>query len=57
MTKTYAITGGATGIGAAVKEKLREQGNRVIVIDIKAGDVTADLSKKDERGRAIDRLA
>lgn len=57
MTLTYAMTGGATGIGASVKDKLRAQGYRVIVIDIKEGDVIADLSKAEERSRAIERVA
>ena len=31
----YAMTGGATGIGAAIKQRLREEGNQVIVVDIR----------------------
>lgn len=49
----YAITGGTTGIGAAAKEMLKKQGHQVINIDIVDGDITADLSDKDERARAI----
>ena len=49
----YAITGGATGIGAALKEQLREQGDTVIVVDIKEGDVVADLSTAAGRQAAI----
>lgn len=41
---TYAITGGATGIGAELKEQLLAQGHQVISVDIKAGDILADLS-------------
>ena len=39
----YAMTGGATGIGAAIKQRLREEGNQVIVVDIKDADIIADL--------------
>ena len=51
---TYAMTGGATGIGAAVKEQLREQGHTVIVVDIKDADVVADLSTPEGRAAAVD---
>ena len=50
----YALTGGATGIGAALKEQLRERGDQVIVVDIKEGDVIADLSTVEGRQAAID---
>tara|TARA_R110001592_G_scaffold363372_1_gene686095 strand:- start:215613 stop:216374 length:762 start_codon:yes stop_codon:yes gene_type:complete len=49
----YAMTGGATGIGAAIKLRLREEGNEVIVVDIKDADIVADLSSKDGRETAI----
>ena len=42
--RTYAITGGATGIGAELKRQLVAAGHRVISVDIKEGDVVADLS-------------
>jgi NAD(P)-dependent dehydrogenase (short-subunit alcohol dehydrogenase family) len=50
----YAMTGGATGIGAALKEQLREQGDTVIVADIKEGDVIANLSTKEGRQAAVE---
>jgi len=50
----YAMTGGATGIGAALKNKLTERGDRIIVVDIKGGDVTADLSNEQGRAAAIE---
>ncbi len=50
----YALTGGAAGIGAALKEQLRERGDQVIVVDIKEGDVIADLSTAEGRQAAID---
>ena len=51
--KTYAMTGGATGIGAAIKSQLREQGHQVIVVDIKDADINADLSTAAGREQAI----
>lgn len=54
MTKIYAMTGGATGIGASVKEKLRERGDTVIVVDLRDADIEADLSTVEGRNKAID---
>ena len=51
---TYAMTGGATGIGAELKRQLTEQGDRVISVDIKEGDIIADLSTAEGRQAAID---
>ena len=35
---TYVITGGTTGIGAAVRKTLLDQGHEVFNIDYKGGD-------------------
>lgn len=51
---TYAMTGGATGIGAAIKENLRNDGHTVIVADIKDADIIADLSSSEGRQGAIE---
>ena len=51
---TYAMTGGATGIGAALKEQLTKQGDTVIVVDIKDGDIVADLSTAEGRLAAVE---
>jgi len=51
--RTYVITGGTTGIGAAVREQLREQGHEVLNIDYKGGDIPADLSTPEGRRAAI----
>lgn len=40
----YVITGGSSGIGACVREKLLAQGHEVLNIDFKGGDIEADLS-------------
>jgi NAD(P)-dependent dehydrogenase (short-subunit alcohol dehydrogenase family) len=54
--KTYAMTGGATGIGAEIKNQLLSDGHEVIVIDIKNANIVADLSTKEGRQAAIDAL-
>ena len=51
---TYAITGGATGIGAELKRQLLAGGHSVISVDIKEGDIIADLSTAEGRQAAID---
>lgn len=50
----YAMTGGATGIGAELKRQLRQQGHQVISVDIKEGDIIADLSTGEGRQAAVD---
>ena len=50
----YAMTGGATGIGNAIKQQLLSQGNQVIVVDIKDADIIADLSTLEGRQTAVD---
>lgn len=41
---TYLVTGSASGMGAAAAAALREEGNRVIGLDLREAEVTADLS-------------
>ena len=50
---TYALTGGATGIGAAIKQRLLDNGHKVIVADIRNADVEADLSTDEGRATAV----
>jgi len=52
--RTYAMTGGATGIGAELKRQLLAAGHTVISVDIKEGDILADLSTAEGRQAAID---
>lgn len=50
---TYAMTGGATGIGAAIKQTLVNDGHKVIVVDLKDADIEADLSSTEGRDAAL----
>ena len=52
----YAMTGGATGIGNAIKQQLLSQ-NQVIVVDIKDTDIIADLSTLEGRQTAVNGIA
>ncbi len=51
--KTYALTGGASGIGEAIKLHLQNEGHRVISIDIHNADVESDLSTSEGRNAAV----
>jgi NAD(P)-dependent dehydrogenase (short-subunit alcohol dehydrogenase family) len=51
---TYAMTGGATGIGAAIKARLRADGHEVIVVDIRDADIIADLGTAEGRRAALE---
>ncbi|MFJ4374532.1 SDR family oxidoreductase [Pseudomonas japonica] len=50
---TTAITGSASGIGAAVASALRAAGHRIIGIDRNNAEITADLSTAQGRDQAI----
>lgn len=49
----YVITGGTTGIGAATRLTLLNQGHEVFNIDYRGGDFCADLSQKEGRLQAL----
>lgn len=49
MTRTYVVTGSASGIGATTAQTLRYRGDRVIGIDLKGAEVEADLSTNTGR--------
>lgn len=51
--KTYVVTGAASGIGAATAALLREQGGRVITVDLHDADVTVDLGTPEGRSAAV----
>ena len=52
-TRTAAITGSASGIGAAVRARLEGDGWRVVGIDLAGQEVEADLSTPDGRQAAV----
>lgn len=54
--KTYLLTGGATGIGAAIRSRLIKAGHRVLTVDIKDGDYLVDLSDADARQAVIQQI-
>ena len=52
--RTVAVTGSASGIGAAVRARLEDAGDRVIGIDLHDAEVLADLSHPAGRAAAGD---
>lgn len=54
--RTIAITGAASGIGAATARHLADRGDRVIGIDLDGTDVSADLSTEEGRRRAAEEV-
>lgn len=53
---TFVITGGASGIGAAIKQQLQEEGHSVLVVDIQEADIVANLATKEGRSEAIEAI-
>jgi NAD(P)-dependent dehydrogenase (short-subunit alcohol dehydrogenase family) len=54
MPRTYAITGAASGIGAAARRFLETRGDRVIGIDLRDAEVIADLSTAEGRTAMVE---
>ncbi|MCC5577984.1 SDR family oxidoreductase [Microtetraspora sp. AC03309] len=54
MTRKIAVSGSASGIGKALAELLREQGDEVIGVDLRDADVCADLSGPEGRALAVE---
>ena len=57
MSRTYVVTGSASGIGKATRELLIERGNRVIGVDLKDADVSVDLSTVEGRTALVTEVA
>ena len=53
MTRTYVVTGSASGIGEATYKLLKERGAKVFGIDIHHADINADLSTCEGRKFAV----
>lgn len=49
MSRTYVVTGAASGIGKTTTALLREAGNTVIGVDLKGVEVSGDLSTAEGR--------
>jgi NAD(P)-dependent dehydrogenase (short-subunit alcohol dehydrogenase family) len=50
---TYVVTGGASGIGAAIKLQLETEGHKVLVVDIQEADIVANLATAEGRNAAV----
>jgi NAD(P)-dependent dehydrogenase (short-subunit alcohol dehydrogenase family) len=51
--RTVVVTGSASGMGAATRARLEADGQRVIGVDLRDADVTADLGSGEGRDAAI----
>lgn len=50
---TYVVTGGASGIGAAIKRDLQSEGHTVLSLDIQQSDICVNLATREGRQAAI----
>ena len=55
--RTIAVTGSASGIGAATRRRLESSGARVIGVDVRDAEVTGDLSAGAVRSAALEGVA
>jgi NAD(P)-dependent dehydrogenase (short-subunit alcohol dehydrogenase family) len=53
----YAVTGSASGIGAATRAQLERAGHRVIGVDLSAAEVIADLGTASGRQAAVAQIS
>ncbi|TDB75543.1 SDR family oxidoreductase [Actinomadura sp. KC216] len=53
MARTVAVSGSASGIGASLAGLLRDQGDRVVGVDLKDAEVCADLGTPPGRAQAV----
>jgi len=49
MARKYVVTGAASGIGKALTEQLRAEGNTVYGVDLRGADVNVDLTSAEGR--------
>lgn len=54
--KRVVVTGGGSGIGAATAQRAREDGFDVVTVDLKNGDIQADLTDADQTRAAFDQI-
>ena len=50
---TYAVSGSASGMGAAIRRRLERSGHKVIGIDLRSAEVIADLGAAAGRAQAV----
>jgi NAD(P)-dependent dehydrogenase (short-subunit alcohol dehydrogenase family) len=53
MARKYVVTGAASGIGKALTEQLRAEGNTVYGVDLRDADVNVDLTSAEGRGSLV----
>ena len=56
MSRTIVVTGAASGIGAATRDRLEHGGHRVIGVDLRNSDIDADLGTAAGRTAMIDQV-
>jgi NAD(P)-dependent dehydrogenase (short-subunit alcohol dehydrogenase family) len=56
MSRTYAITGAASGVAKATAELLRSRGEKVIGVDLRDVEVIADLSTAEGRAEMVEKV-
>lgn len=56
VSRTYVITGAASGVGAATKQLLEQQGHSVIGVDIHKANIVADLSTTEGRDQMVQQV-
>ena len=54
MSNTYVVTGSASGMGAATKQRLEADGHEVIGVDVRDATATFDLGTEHGRTNAIE---
>ncbi|APX33916.1 short-chain dehydrogenase [Brachybacterium sp. P6-10-X1] len=57
MSRTYVVTGAASGIGRTTAQILSDRGERVIGVDLQGTDVSGDLSTREGRAGAAEGAA
>jgi NAD(P)-dependent dehydrogenase (short-subunit alcohol dehydrogenase family) len=56
VTRTYVVTGSASGIGRATCELLASRGHRVIDVDLRDASITTDLGTAEGRASLVDEV-
>jgi len=57
MSRTYVVTGAASGIGKATRELLLERGEKVIGVDLRDADVVVDLATPGGRTSLVEQVS